>query len=103
MIENRICNPIGIYCFINREEVSCLIDCFSINKYQSVDENIPYIAMKLYKLIERPISVDKLFEKYSNINEIELSLNLERLLFLAMTFLFSMGLTDLSDNLVRRI
>lgn len=103
MIESRICSPIEVCCFINREEVSCLIDCFSINKYQSVDENIPYIAMKLYKLVERPISVDKLFEKYSRINQIELSLNLERLLFLAMTFLFSIGLTDLRDNLVRRI
>ena len=103
MIESRIYILIRIIFFINREEVSYLIDCFSINKYQSVDENIPYIAMKLYKLIERPISVDKLFEKYSDISEIELSLNLERLLFLAMTFLFSIGLTEVSNNLVRRI
>ncbi|MHC1683151.1 MAG: ABC-three component system middle component 6 [Clostridiaceae bacterium] len=80
-----------------------MIDCFSINKYQSVDENIPYIAMNLYKLMERPISIDKLFEKYSKMNQIDLSLNFERLLFLALTFLFSVGLLDLSDNLVRRV
>ncbi|MEG0669148.1 MAG: hypothetical protein RR898_08790 [Clostridium sp.] len=79
------------------------MDCFNINKYQSVDENVLYIAMKLYKLIERPISVDKLFEKYCKNNNMELSVNLERLLFLSMTFLYSIELVELNESLVRRV
>lgn len=80
-----------------------MIDFFSINKYQSVNENILYISMNLYKLVNRPQSIDSLFEKYSKINNVELSLNLERLLFLALTFLFSVELIDMDDNLIRRI
>ncbi|EHK2427152.1 hypothetical protein PTM93_03155 [Clostridium perfringens] len=80
-----------------------MIDCFSINKYQSINENILYISMNLYKLINRPQNIDSLFEKYSKANNVELSLNLERLLFLALTFLFSIELIDMSDNLIRRI
>ena len=51
MIASNIYNPICINYFIDKEEEVCLIDCFSINKYQSINENILYISMNLYKLI----------------------------------------------------
>ncbi|WP_222666467.1 hypothetical protein [Clostridium botulinum] len=80
-----------------------MIDCFKINKYQSVDENILYIAMHLYKLLNKAEHIDILFDKYSKEKNIELSVNLERLLYLALTFLYSIGMIGAKGNLIRRI
>lgn len=85
------------------EAVSKLIDCFKVNKYQSIDEHILYIAMNIYKILEKPQHIDVIFDKYSKESGIELSLNLERLLYLALTFLFSVGMVDIDGNMVRRI
>ena len=81
-----------------KEEVSELIDCFKVNKYQSIDEHILYISMNIYRILEKP----HFFEKYSKENKIELSINLERLLYLALTFLFSLDIIDTSENMIRR-
>ncbi len=80
-----------------------MIDCFRVNKYQSIDEHILYIAMNIYKILDKPEHIDLIFDKYSKANNVELSINLERLLYLALTFLFSLGLVEMSENMVRRI
>ena len=85
-----------------KEEVSELIDCFKVNKYQSIDEQILYISMNIYRILEKPHYIDEVFEKYSKENKIELSINLERLLYLALTFLFSLDIIDTSENMIRR-
>lgn len=88
--------------FIEKEVVNELIDCFKLNKYQSIEENILYIGMRIYKMLDKPKHIDVLFEKYSKENAIELSINLERLLYLALTFLFSIGMVEMNENLIRR-
>lgn len=85
------------------EVVRELIDCFKVNKYQSIDEHILYIAMKVSNLIDKPQHIDVIFDKYSKESGIELSLNLERLLYLALTFLFSIGMVEIDGNMIRRI
>ena len=90
--------------YLNKNEVVReLIDCFKVNKYQSIDEHIPYIAMKIYNIIDKPQHIDVIFDKYSRESSIALSLNLERLLYLALTFLFSIGMVDIDGNMIRRI
>lgn len=85
-----------------KEEVLELIDCFKVNKYQSIDEHILYISMNIYKILEKPQHIDEVFDKYSRQNGLELSVNLERLLYLALTFLFSLDIVDISENMIRR-
>ncbi|WP_136710996.1 ABC-three component system middle component 6 [Clostridium tyrobutyricum] len=80
-----------------------MIDCFKINKYQSIDENILYIGMNLYNILKRPQHIDVVFKKYSIDNNLELGINLERLLYLALTFLYSVGMIEISGKLLRRI
>ena len=103
MIRNNIVEIRAISYYMQQEVVCDLIDCFKINKYQSVDENILYIAMQLYKLLSKAEHIDTLFDKYSKERNIELSVNLERLLYLALTFLYMIGMIETKDNLIRRI
>lgn len=92
------------YLYLNETEaVRELIDCFKVNKYQSIDEHILYIAMNIYKILDKPEHIDLIFDRYSRVNNVDLSINLERLLYLALTFLFSLGLVEVSENMVRRI
>ena len=58
--------------------------------------------MNIYRILEKPHHIDEVFEKYSKENKIELSINLERLLYLALTFLFSLDIIDTSENMIRR-
>lgn len=90
--------------YLDEEEaVIKLIDCFKVNKYQSIDEHILYISMNIYKILNKPQHIDVIFDTYSKENNIELSINLERLLYLALTFLFSLGVVEVSENMVRRL
>lgn len=88
--------------FLKKEVMDDLIDCFKMNKYQSIDENIPYIGMKIYNMLDKPEHIDVLFEKYSKENNIDLSINLERLLYLAITFLYALEIIEADDKFVRR-
>lgn len=99
-------NIVNYNCFLYLNETEAvieLIDCFKINKYQSIDEHILYIAMNIYKILDNPEHIDLIFDRYSRVNNVDLSINLERLLYLALTFLFSLGLVEVSENMVRRI
>lgn len=80
-----------------------MIDFFKFNKYHSINENIPYTAMKLYSLLDKPKHIDVLFNDYIEDTNLSLSLNLERLLYLALTFLFSIGTIENDGVLIRRV
>jgi hypothetical protein len=103
MMRNNIVE-IRAYSYYMQQEVVCdLIDCFKMNKYQSVDENILYMSMQIYKLLDKSEHIDTLFDKYSKKQNTNLSVNLERLLYLALTFLYSIGMVETKGNLVRRV
>lgn len=75
---------------------------FQLNKYQTVEENIPYSAMILYKLLYKKMTVDELLKSYSKENDIDLNLNLERILLLSLTFLYSIGKIEFKNDLIAR-
>jgi hypothetical protein len=65
------------------------MDYFKYGKYQTIDENIPYVAMKLYSILDKKMTLDELIEQYSKENKVTISMNLERVFLLSITFLFS--------------
>ncbi|MBN1039967.1 hypothetical protein DVW12_14770 [Clostridium botulinum] len=79
------------------------MDFFKFSKYHSINENIPYTAMKLYNLLDTPKHIDVLFNNYIEETNLSLSLNLERLLYLALMFLFSIGMVKNDGCLIRRV
>ena len=78
------------------------MDYFKIGKYQLVEENVLYTARILYDILEQKKHIDELFEEYSEYNNIQLSLNVEKTLFLSLIFLFSLGKIKVENNLIVR-
>lgn len=78
------------------------MDYFKIGKYQLVEENVLYTARVLHDILGQKKHVDELFEEYSRYNNIQLSLNVEKTLFLSLTFLFSLGKIKVENNLIVR-
>lgn len=75
---------------------------FMMSKYQSIDENIIFASKTLYELLEEEKHIDQLFEEYAKTRNVMLNLNLERILYLALTFLFSIGKLVMNNNMVKR-
>lgn len=79
------------------------MDYFLMNKYQSIEENIMYVSMKLYKLLDKQeLHIDQLFEQYSINEDIQLNMVLEKVLYLSLTFLYSIDKIILKNNMVKR-
>lgn len=78
------------------------MDYFTISKYQTIEENIPYSSMILYKILDREMEIDELFTRYSKENNITLNLNIERVLLLSLAFLYSIGKIELSNKNIKR-
>ena len=99
---NYILSPIAYIKTIQEEEVKALADCFRLNKYQCIDENVLYDAMILYKLLDKPKHIDILFNEYIEKTQMELSINIERLLYLSLTMLFATGTVEKVGHLIKR-
>lgn len=78
------------------------MDYFRINKYKSPSENALYCAKRLYILLEKDMHIDELFLCYSKKNNIELSLNIERFLYLGLEVLFCLGKVTIKDDFISR-
>lgn len=78
---------------------------FTIHKYQSLEENLLYDAMVLYSLLDYNKSkhLDELFSEFAQRKGIVLSVNVERVLFLALTFLYSLGLITSDSNMIKKV
>lgn len=76
-----------------------------MNKYQSLEENLLYDAMILYSLLQNNKSkhIDELFSEFVKQQRIVLSVNLERILFLSLTFLYSIGLITYNNGMIKRL
>ncbi|WP_318842017.1 ABC-three component system middle component 6 [Priestia megaterium] len=76
-----------------------------MNKYQSLEENLLYDAKVLYSLLENNKSkhVDELFSEFARKQNIILSVNIERFLFLSLSFLYATGLITSDNNMIKKV
>lgn len=77
---------------------------FTMNKYQSLEENLLYDAKVLYSLLEdnKPKHIDELFSEFAKKQGVVLSVSIERVLFLSLSFLYSTGLITSDSNMIKR-
>lgn len=75
---------------------------FMMNKYQSIEENTLVSSKVLYELLTKKMHIDQLFMEFAKKQGIKLNLNIERVLYLSLTFLYSLDLICLNNNLVMR-
>lgn len=73
-----------------------------MNKYQTVEENVLVTSKILYELLDKQKHIDQLFLEFAQNRNIILNLNIERVLYLSLTFLYSFDLIVLNNNLVMR-
>lgn len=78
------------------------MDLFIANKYQSKYENIMYVSKYLYDLLNKPMGIDVLFKKFEDKTGETITCEYEQTLMLSLCFLFSIELTELTDNKIRR-
>jgi len=78
---------------------------FTMNKYQSLEENVLYDAKILYSLLEEnePQHIDELFSNFSKKQDVVLNVSIERVLFLALSFLYAMGLITSNSNMIKKV
>lgn len=75
---------------------------FLVSKYQTVEENVLVTSKILFELMDKQKHIDQLFLEFSMKRNIQLNLNIERILYLSLTLLYSFDLIDLKNNLVMR-
>lgn len=78
---------------------------FTMHKYQSLEENLLYDAKVLYSLLDdnKQKHLDELFSEFAKSQGIELNVNIERILFLSLSFLYSTGLITSDSNMIKRV
>ncbi|KZL91703.1 hypothetical protein [Clostridium magnum] len=79
------------------------MDYFKMNKYQSIHENVPYIACEIYKILFKPKVLDELIDEYYKLNKLKKNSNIENNIKLAIIFLYSVGKVDYNGNIIRRV
>ncbi len=75
---------------------------FLLTKYNAVEENILYSSKILYELLEKEKHIDQLFLDYAKSQVIIINLNIERILYLSLTFLYSLGKVSFNQNMISR-
>lgn len=76
---------------------------FLISKHSNIHENVLFNAKKLYELVQEEKHIDELFNDYAKREGILLSLNIERILYLSLVFLYSLNLIILKNNMVKKV
>ncbi|MGG0664927.1 ABC-three component system middle component 6 [Viridibacillus arvi] len=74
---------------------------FMFTKHTTVEENILYSAKALYNLLsDKPIHIDELLMEYSQKNNLKININIERIIYLSLTLLYSIGAIKLEGNTI---
>ncbi|ATP92686.1 hypothetical protein CSE15_01305 [Bacillus altitudinis] len=87
----------------NEEEERSTMNHFLLNKFNAIEENVLYSSKVLYELLEKEKHIDQLFLDYANSQDIIINLNIERILYLSLTFLYSLGKVSFNQNMISRI
>ncbi|MGG0460275.1 hypothetical protein [Priestia aryabhattai] len=75
---------------------------FLLTKYNAVEENVLYSSKILYELLEKEKHIDQLFLDYADSQDLIINLNIERILYLSLTFLYSLGKVSFNQNMISR-
>ncbi|MEK3716240.1 hypothetical protein [Paenibacillus sp. FSL R7-0333] len=78
------------------------IDYFLVSKHQIIEENVLFTSKTLYELLKKEQHIDELFLAYTNEREITLNLNMERILYLSLSLLYSLNLIVENKNMIKR-
>ncbi|MGR5868386.1 hypothetical protein ACT7C5_13080 [Bacillus pacificus] len=62
------------------------MDFFLLNKQFNLEDNVLWVAKTCYELLDQSYHLDELFNKYIEQEDVQLNLNLERILYLALSF-----------------
>lgn len=85
----------------NQKKDKKQVNYFMLSKYRSVEENILFTAKVLYELLgDKRKHIDQLFLEYSQKQGITINLNIERILYLSLTFLYSLGRVTFNQNMI---
>lgn len=76
---------------------------FLMSKHSNIHENVLFNAKNLYELIQEEKHIDELFNDYAKGEGILLNLNIERVLYLSLVFLYSLDLIILKNNMVKKV
>ncbi|PGZ33643.1 hypothetical protein COE50_10900 [Bacillus anthracis] len=77
---------------------------FLLSKNRSVEENVLFTAKILYELLDdKRQHVDQLFLDFAAKQDITINLNIERILYLALTFLFALGKVTIIENMIEKL
>ncbi|WP_235776438.1 hypothetical protein [Robertmurraya massiliosenegalensis] len=74
-----------------------------MSKHSTVHENVLLNAKILFELIEEQKHIDELFNDYVKKENILLNLNVERILYLSLVFLYSVELIVVENNMVKKV
>ncbi len=80
-----------------------MMDFFLMSKHSTVHENVLLNAKILFELIEEQKHIDELFNDYVKKENILLNLNVERILYLSLVFLYSVELIVVENNMVKKV
>ncbi|MGG3586026.1 hypothetical protein ABEU81_26400 [Priestia megaterium] len=74
-----------------------------MSKHSTVHENVLLNAKILFELIGDKKHIDELFNDYVVRENVLLNLNIERILYLSLVFLYSMELIVIENNMVKKV
>ncbi|PGR28881.1 hypothetical protein COC52_07950 [Priestia megaterium] len=80
-----------------------MMNFFLMSKHSTVHENVLLNAKILFELIGDKKHIDELFNDYVVRENVLLNLNIERILYLSLVFLYSMGLIVIENNMVKKV
>lgn len=75
---------------------------FLLTKFNAVEENVLYSSKVLFELLEKEKHIDQLFLDYAKSQDLIINLNIERILYLSLTFLYSLGKVSFNQNMISR-
>ncbi|THE13194.1 hypothetical protein E1I69_08775 [Bacillus timonensis] len=75
---------------------------FLLSKHQTIEENVLVTSKVLFELLNKKKHVDQLFLEFAKKQNVVLNLNIERVLYLSLTFLYSLDVISIQNNLVMR-
>ncbi|PDM36933.1 hypothetical protein CMV37_28240 [Bacillus cereus] len=79
------------------------MDFFLLNKQFNLEDNVLWVAKTCYELLDQSYHLDELFNKYIEQEDVQLNLNLERILYLALSFFVLFRVSKNKNNRIEKV